>query len=84
MVPTTPACTWWNRLEEDHSCGKLESTHPSRTSVFSFFGVESVMCVNAASLHIRAATTSTSGSLNDLTTDLIMANNNRHTPEPVS
>ena len=34
------------------------------------------MCVNAASLHIRAATTSTSGTLNDLTTDLIMANNN--------
>ena len=34
------------------------------------------MRVNAASLHIRAATTSTSGTLNDLTTDLIMANNN--------
>ena len=34
------------------------------------------MRVNAASLHIRAAITSTSGTLNDLTTDLIMANNN--------
>ena len=32
-VPTTPACTWWNRPEEDPSSGKLESTHPSRTSV---------------------------------------------------
>ena len=31
--PTTPACTWWNRPEEDHSSGKLELTHPSRTSV---------------------------------------------------
>ena len=30
---TTPACTWWNRPEEDPSSGKLESTHPSRTSV---------------------------------------------------
>ena len=78
-VPTTPACTWWNRPEEDPSSGKLESTHPSRTSVKYdqvFFGVESIMRVNAASLDIRDATTSTPGTLNDLTTDLIMANNN--------
>ena len=34
-VPTTPACTWWNRPEEDLSSGKLESTHPSRTVVKS-------------------------------------------------
>ena len=34
------------------------------------------MRVNAASLDIRDATTSTPGTLNDLTTDLIMANNN--------
>ena len=76
---TTPACTWWNRPEEDPSSGKLESTHPSRTSVKYdqvFFGVESIMRVNAASLDIRDATTSTPGTLNDLTTDLIMANNN--------
>ena len=76
-----PACTWWNRPEEDNSSGKLESTHPSRTSVKSdqgFFGVESVMRVNADSLLIRAAATSTSGTLNDLTTDLIMANNNNN------
>ena len=81
MVPTTPACTWWNRPEEDNSSGKLESTHPSRTSVKSdqvFFGVESVMRVNADSLLIRAAATSTSGTLNDLTTDLIMTNNNNN------
>ena len=80
-VPTTPACTWWNRPEEDNSSGKLESTHPSRTSVKSdqvFLGVESVMRVNADSLLIRAAATSTSGTLNDLTTDLIMANNNNN------
>ena len=80
-VPTTPACTWWNRPEEDNSSSKLESTHPSRTSVKSdqgFFGVESVMRVNADSLLIRAAATSTSGTLNDLTTDLIMANNNNN------
>ena len=79
VVPTTPACTWWNRPEEDPSSGKLESTHPSRTSVKYdqfFFGVESIMRVNAASLDIRDATTSTPGTLNDLTTDLIMANNN--------
>ena len=75
MVPTTPACTWWNRPEENPSSGKLESTHPSRTSVKSdqvFFGVESVMRVNADSLLIRAATTSTSGNLNDLTRGMIM------------
>ena len=81
VVPTTPTCTWWNRPEEDNSSGKLESTHPSRTSVKSdqvFFGVESVMRVNADSLLIRAAATSTSGTLNDLTTDLIMANNNNN------
>ena len=80
-VPTTPACTWWNRPEEYNSSGKLESTHPSRTSVKSdkvFLGVESVMRVNADSLLIRAAATSTSGTLNDLTTDLIMANNNNN------
>ena len=34
-VPTTPACTWWNRPEDDPSSGKLELTHPSRTSVKS-------------------------------------------------
>ena len=81
IFPTTPACTWWNRPEEYNSSGKLESTHPSRTSVKSdqgFFGVESVMRVNADSLLIRAAATSTSGTLNDLTTDLIMANNNNN------
>ena len=81
MVPTTPACTWWNRPEEDPSSGKLESTHPSRTSVKYdqvFFCVESIMRVNAASLDIRDATTSTPGTLNDLTTDLIMANNNNN------
>ena len=80
-VPTTPACTWWNRPEEDPSSGKLESTHPSGTSVKYdqfFLGVESIMRVNAASLDIRDATTSTPGALNDLTTDLIMANNNRY------
>ena len=78
-VSTTLACTWWNHPEDDPSSGKLESTHPSRTSIKSdqcFFGVESVMRFNADSLLIRATTTSTSGTLNDLTTDLIMANNN--------
>ena len=35
------------------------------------------MRVNADSLLIRAATTSTSGTLNDLTTDLIIANSNK-------
>ena len=85
MVPMTPACTWWNRPEEDPSSGKLESTHPSRTSVKYdqvFFGVESIMRVNAASLDIRDATTSTPGTLNDLTTDLIMANNNNMPHRP--
>ena len=36
------------------------------------------MRVNAASLDIRDATTSTPGTLNYLTTDLIMANNNNN------
>ena len=53
MVPTTPACTWWNRPEEDLSSGKSESTHPSRTvdkSIEVFYGVESVVRGNANSL----------------------------------
>ena len=33
LVPTTPACTWWNGTDEDLSSGKLESTHPFRTIV---------------------------------------------------
>ena len=47
-VPTTPACTWWNRPEEDPSSGKLESTHPSRTSVKydQVFFVSSQSCVS--------------------------------------
>ena len=52
LVPKTPACTWWNRPEEDLSSGKLESTHPSRTVVKSievFYGVESVVRGNADS-----------------------------------
>ena len=40
------------------------------------------MRVNADSLLIRAAATSTSGTLNDLTTDLIMANNNNNQRKP--
>ena len=32
-VPTTPACTWWNRQEKDLSSAKVESTYPSRTDV---------------------------------------------------
>ena len=50
LVPTTPACMWWNRPEEDLSSGKSESTHPSRTVVKSievFYGVESVVRGNA-------------------------------------
>ena len=48
MVPRTPACTWWNRPEEDPSSGKLESTHPSRTSVKydQVFFVSSQSCVS--------------------------------------
>ena len=52
-VPTTPACTWWNRPEEVLSSGKSESTHPSKTVVKSiefFYGVESVVRGNADSL----------------------------------
>ena len=77
MVPTTPACTWWNRPEEDPSSGKLESTHPSRTSV----KYDQVFFLSSQSLDIRDATTSTPGTLNDLPTDLIMANNNNNTPQ---
>ena len=46
-VPTTPGCTWWNR-PEDHSSVKLESTHPSRTSVKydQGFWVSSQSCVS--------------------------------------
>ena len=41
------------------------------------------MRVNADSLLIRGAATSTSGTLNDLTTDLIMANNNNNNKDNI-
>ena len=46
LVPTTPACTWWNHPEEYLSSGKFESTHPSRTNVKSvnFFMESSQSC----------------------------------------
>ena len=61
-----------------HLANWSQLIHPGPASSLTkvFFGVESVMRVNADSLLIRAAATSTSGTLNDLTTDLIMANNN--------
>ena len=43
-------------------------------------GVESVVRSNADSLLNRAATTSTTGTLNYFTTDLIMANHNNNNP----
>ena len=62
-----------------HLANWSQLIHPGPASSLTkfFFGVESVMRVNADSLLIRAAATSTSGTLNDLTTDLIMANNNK-------
>ena len=78
-VPTTPACTWWNAQRKIlHLANWSQLIHPGPASSMTklFFGVESIMRVNAASLDIRDATTSTPGTLNDLTTDLIMANNN--------
>ena len=51
-VPTTPACTWWNRAEEDLSSGKLESTHPSMTVVKSIvFFMESSQLYAATLTH---------------------------------
>ena len=63
-----------------HLANWSQLIHPGPASSLTkfFFGVESVMRVNADSLLIRAAATSTSGTLNDLTTDLIMANNNNN------
>ena len=40
MVPTTPACTWWNRPEEDLSSGKIgvnSSIQGPSSSRWSFF-----------------------------------------------
>ena len=50
---TTPACTWWNRPDEDPSSGKSESTHPSRTVVKSieFFFMESSQLYAATLIH---------------------------------
>ena len=61
-----------------HLANWSQLIHPGPASSMTkfFFGVESIMRVNAASLDIRDSTTSTPGTLNDLTTDLIMANNN--------
>ena len=53
LVPTTPACTWWNRPEQDILSGKLESTHPSWTVVKSieFFLMESSQLYAAMLTH---------------------------------
>ena len=63
-----------------HLANWSQLIHPGPASSMTkyFFGVESIMRVNAASLDIRDATTLTPGTLNDLTTDLIMANNNNN------
>ena len=62
-----------------HLANWSQLIHPGpASSMTKFFCVESIMRVNAASLDIRDATTSTPGTLNDLTTDLIMANNNNN------
>ena len=53
LVPTSPACRWWNHPEEDLASSKLESTPPTKTVVKLievFYGVESVVCGNADSL----------------------------------
>ena len=60
-----------------HLANWSQLIHPGpASSLTKVFLVSSKSCVNADSLLIRAAATSTSGTLNDLTTDLIMANNN--------
>ena len=62
-----------------HLANWSQLIHPGpASSLTKFFLVSSKSCVNADSLLIRAAATSTSGTLNDLTTDLIMANNNNN------
>ena len=66
-------------LHPHHGNGKLESTHPSRTSVKSDQGflVSSQSCMSMLTHYsVRAATTSTSGTLSDFTTDFTMANTN--------
>ena len=60
-----------------HMANWSQLIHPGpASSLTKVFLLSSKSCVNAYSLLIRAAATSTSGTLNDLTTDLIMANNN--------
>ena len=60
-----------------HLANWSQLIHPGpASSLTKVILVSSKSCVNADSLLIRAAATSTSGTLNDLTTDLIMANNN--------
>ena len=55
-----------------HLANWSQLIHPGpASSLTKFFLVSSKSCVNADSLLIRAAATSTSGTLNDLTTDLI-------------
>ena len=62
-----------------HLANWSQLIHPGpASSLTKVFLVSSKSCVNADSLLIRAAATSTSGTLNDLTTDLIMANNNNN------
>ena len=59
--------------------GKLDSTHPSRTSVKSdqVFLVSSQSCVSTLTHYSSELLLPRHQKLNDLTTDLVMTNNNR-------
>ena len=80
LVPTTPACTLWNRPEEDFLSGKLESTHPSRT-VVKFFMESSQSCA-ATLTHYSTEPLTTGPDYDPLLRLLALASDVHPNPEP--
>ena len=82
-VPTTHACTWWNRPEEDLSSGKLESTHPSRTVVKSIeFFMESSQLYAATLTHYSTEPLTTGPDYDPLFLLLALAGDVHPSPGP--
>ena len=83
LVSTTPACTWWNRPEEDLSSGILESTHPSWTVVKSMeVFMESRQLYAATLTHYSAEPLTTGPDYDPLLLRLALAGDAHPNPGP--
>ena len=66
MVPTTSACTWWNRPEEDLSSGKLECCCLPTPMTLASGGESDVPACGppaSFSVHLASSAVTTAGSI---------------------